>query len=37
MNYSCIIHYQNPKRGQIKSQQKLKFKLVNEDKKKIST
>ncbi len=36
MNYSCIIRYQNLKRGQIKNQQKMKFKLTNEDKKKTS-
>ncbi len=33
MNYSCIIQYRNPKRGKIKSQRKMKFELVNEDKK----
>ncbi len=36
MNYSCIIQYQNLKRWQIKNQQKIKFKPVNEDKKKTS-
>ncbi len=34
MNYSCIIQYQNLKQVQIKNQQKMKFNLVNEDKKK---
>ncbi len=37
MNYSCIIQHQNLKQGQIKNQQKMKFKLVNEYKKKTST
>ncbi len=36
MNYGCIIQYQNLKRGQIKNKQKMKFKVVNEDKKKTS-
>ncbi len=36
MNYSCIIQYQNLKWEQIKNQQKMKFKLVNEGKKKTS-
>ncbi len=35
MNYSCIIQYQNLKRGEIKNRQKVNFKLVNEDKKKV--
>ncbi len=30
---SCIIQYQNLKRGQIKNLQKMKIKLVNKDKK----
>ncbi len=36
MNYSCIIQYQNLKRGQIKNQQKMKFELVNKNEKKTS-
>ncbi len=36
MRYSCIIEYQNLKRGKIKNQQKINYKRVNEDKKKTS-